>query len=218
MPNGDILFPVMFAGMLIAGTLIILLSPLIFKLTVDIKTWKLYALIALVIGVMGVSLYVVFLALSNFLYFLPFVVLVLALRGVAPTFLYRGLRERFELRKFWPIIKVLMAVGFLAYAGYLTYTILLLAFEQLLGTSSPNVDISELLIMAVGGAFVIIRLLARILPESIKERPTVWITAILLSVAFAVIAPFAFPEYDLYYRLAGLGGWVLGFVVIWRFS
>ncbi len=72
--------------------------------------------------------------------------------------------------------------------------------------------------MALGGAFIIIRLLARILPESLKEKPTVWISALLLSLAFAVLAPFAFPGYDIYYRLAGLVGWVAGFVVIWRFS
>lgn len=218
MANGDILFPAMFAGMLIAGTLLVLISPLFFRLTEEVKPWKLYALLALVIGVMGLALYVVFLALSDPLYFIPFVALVLGLRTASPTFLYRSLRDRFELRKFWPMVKILMAVGFLAYAGYLTYTLLAQFFGQLFGFTSSQVDYIELLLMAVGGAFIIVRLFARILPESLKERPTVWISAILLSVAFSVLAPFAFPGYDIYYRLAGLAGWVTGFVVIWRLT
>ncbi len=218
MANGDVLFPAMFAGMLIAGTLLVLLSPLFFKLTEEVKSWKLYALLALVIGVMGLSLYVVYLALSDPLFFIPFVVLVFGLRVASPTFLFRSLRDRFELRKFWPIVKILMAAGFLAYAGYLTYTILAYYFGQLFGFASSQVDYSELLLMAVGGAFIIIRLFARILPESLRERPTVWIAAILLSVAFSVLAPFAFPGYDIYYRLAGLAGWVAGFIFIWRLA
>ncbi len=219
MPNGDILFPAMFAGMLVAGTLLVLLSPLFFRLTVEAKTWRLYALLALIIGVMGLALFIVFLALSEPLYFIPFVALVLGLRGVSPTFLFRSLRDRFELKRFWPMLKIVMAVGFLAYAGYLIYSILQkYLFGQLFGIASTSVDLSELLIMALGGAFIIIRLLARILPESLKEKPTVWISALLLSLAFAVLAPFAFPGYDIYYRLAGLVGWVAGFVVIWRFS
>ncbi len=219
MPNGDILFPAMFAGMLVAGTLLVLLSPLFFRLTAEAKTWRLYALLALIIGVMGLALFIVFLALSEPLYFIPFVALVLGLRGVSPTFLFRSLRDRFELKRFWPMLKIVMAVGFLAYAGYLIYSILQkYLFGQLFGIASTSVDLSELLIMALGGAFIIIRLLARILPESLKEKPTVWISALLLSLAFAVLAPFAFPGYDIYYRLAGLVGWVAGFVVIWRFS
>jgi hypothetical protein len=72
--------------------------------------------------------------------------------------------------------------------------------------------------MALGGAFVIIRILTRILPESLRDKPTVWMAAILISVSFAFLAPFAIEGYDIYYRLSGLAGWVLGFIVLWKYS
>ncbi len=216
MANEEIL-AFLFAGMLIAGTLIILLSPLIFKLTEEVTKWKLYALLALVLGVMGVSVYVVWLALTEPLFFLPFVALVVGLRGASPTLLYRSLRDRFELKNFWVVIKILLAAGFIGYAGYLVYSIIVDVFQAFTGPQSTAAVLSEQLIMAIGGSFAIIRVFSKILPESLKEKPTVWVSAILLSLALAVLAPYAFPNYDIYYRLAGLGGWLLGFVVIWRF-
>ncbi|MFQ5837364.1 MAG: hypothetical protein ACE5HJ_01110 [Thermoplasmata archaeon] len=218
MANEEIL-AFLFAGMLISGTLIILLSPVIFRLTEEVTKWKLYGLLALVLGIMGVSLYAVYLALSEPLFFLPFVALVLGLRASSPTFLFRSLREKFELRKFWTPLRIVLAAGFLGYAGYLVYVLLSDLFADVFGQAPSSAAVlSEALLMAVGGAFVIVRVFAKILPESLREKPTVWVSAILLSLAFAVMAPFAFPNYDIYYRLAGLAGWIIGFVVIWRFS
>ncbi len=42
--------------------------------------------------------------------------------------------------------------------------------------------------------------------------------AILISVSFAFLAPFAIEGYEVVYRLSGLAGWVLGFVVLWKYS
>lgn len=212
------IFAFLFGGMLIAGTLIVLLSPVIFKLTQEVTSWKLYGLLALVLAVMGVSLYVVYLALTEPLFFLPFVVLVVGLRASSPTILFKSLQERFEVSRFWTPLKVLLAVGFLGYAGYLIYTLVLDLLEPLIGPQSQAALLSEQLLMALGGAFVIIRVFAKVLPESLRDKPTAWIAAILLSVAFAVMAPFAFPGFDVAYKAAGLGGWLLGLLVIWRFS
>jgi hypothetical protein len=209
----------LFAGMLISGTLIILLSPILFKLTEEITKWKLYGLLVMVLAVMGVSLYAVYLALSEPLFFLPFVVLVLGLRVSSPTFLFRSLRDKLETKRFWNPLRIVLAVGFLGYAGYLVYSLLADFFAGIFGQAQSTAAVlSEQLLMAIGGAFVIVRLFAKILPESLKEKPTVWLSAVLLSLAFAVMAPYAFPGYDLAYRLAGLSGWIIGFVVIWRFS
>ncbi len=222
MANEEIL-AFLFAGMLISGTLIVLLSPVIFKLTQETTKWRLYGLLALVLGIMGVSLYVVWLALTNELFFIPFVVLVVGLKGASPTFLFRSLRDRFELTKLWSVLRVILAAGFLGYAGYMAFTIVIDALGPVFGVEQSRIAIlSEQLLMAAGGAFLIVRLLARILPESLREKPVVWVSAILISVAFAVLAPYAFPgeaiSYATIYRLAGMGGWLLGFVVIWRFS
>lgn len=218
MVNGEPFFAAMFAGMLIAGTLLVLLFPVFTRLTEERSTWRLYALLALVIGVMGLSLYVVFIALEEPLYFLPFVVLVLALRGASPTFLYRSLRDRFDMRGWWPVVRIVLAGGFVALAGYLLYTLLLSLIGPIFGVGRPGVDYTELALMAVGGAFTIVRLLARILPESWRDKPNVWVAALLISISFAVLAPFAFPGYEPLYRAAGVGGWLLGFVVLWKFD
>lgn len=209
----------LFGGMLISGTLLILLSPILFKLTEEITKPKLYALLAIVLAIMGLSMYVIYLALTEPLFFLPFVILVLGLRASSPTLLYRSLRDRLETKKYWTPLKIILAAGFLGYAAYLTYSIILKLLEEFFGPGeSAAAILSEQLLMAVGGAFAIVRVFSKILPESLRDRPTVWISAILLSLAFAVMAPYAFPGYDLYYRLAGLAGWIIGFIVIWRFS
>lgn len=217
MANEEIL-AYLFAGMLVAGTLIVLLSPILFRLTQDMTKWKLYGVLALVLGVMGVSLFVVYLALENPLLFLPFVVLVVGLRLASPGLLYRTLEDRLETRSFWRILRILLAIAFLGFAAYLAYSLLLSLFESFAGPQSTGALLSEQIVMAVGGSFAIVRLFTRILPESLRERPTVWLSAILLSLALAVMAPYAFPGYDNYYRLAGLAGWILGFVYLWRFG
>ncbi|MDX1534023.1 MAG: hypothetical protein R3291_00185 [Thermoplasmata archaeon] len=218
MVNGQELGAILFAGTLVAGTLIVLLSPVIYKLVEEQTRFRLYLLLVLVIGVMAGSLYLVFLALSEPLFFLPFAILVSVFRGVSPTFLYRSIEFRFEERKWWAALRVLLAAVFLGFAGYVTYVLILDLLEPFLGPQPPEVLFVEQLLMAAGGAFVVVRILSRILPETLRDKPTVWIAAILISVAFAFLAPFAIPEYAIYYRLSGLVGWVLGFVVLWRYS
>jgi Na+/melibiose symporter-like transporter len=220
MVNGQELGAILFAGTLLAGTLIVLLSPIIYKLVEEQTKLRLYLLLALVIGVMAGSLFLVFLALSQPLFFLPFAILVAGLRFVSPTFLYRSVEFRFEERKWWVVLRVLLAIVFLGFAGYIVYTLILEFLAPLLGPQSAEALFVEQLLMAVGGAFVVVRILARVLPEAVREKPTVWIAAILISVSFSFLAPFAFPEgqYVLLYRLSGLAGWVLGFVMLWKYS
>ncbi|MEE9267971.1 MAG: hypothetical protein V3U70_01030 [Thermoplasmata archaeon] len=212
------LVAILFAGTLLAGTFIVLLSPLIYKLVEEQTKFRLYALLALVIGVMGGSLYLVFLALSEPLFFLPFALLVTALRVASPTFLYRSLEFRFEERKWWTILRVVLAVLFLGLAAYIVYTLVLDFLQPFIGPQPSEAIFVERLLMALGGAFVIIRILTRILPESLRDRPTVWMAAILISVSFAFLAPFAIEGYEIVYRLSGLAGWVLGFIVLWKYS
>ncbi|MCJ2531048.1 MAG: hypothetical protein LN413_01845 [Candidatus Thermoplasmatota archaeon] len=218
MVNGTELVAILFAGTLLAGTFIVLLSPLIYKLVEEQTKFRLYALLALVIGVMAGSLYLVFLALSQPLFFLPFALLVTALRGVSPTFMYRSLEFRFEERKWWTILRVVLAVMFLGLAAYIVYTLVLDFFRPFVGPQPAEAIFVERILMALGGAFVIIRILARILPQSLRDKPTAWMAAILISVSFAFLAPFAIEGYEIYYRLSGLAGWVLGFVVLWKYS
>lgn len=218
MVNGQELGAILFAGTLLAGTFIVLLSPVIYKLVEEQTKFRLYLLLALVIGVMAGSLYLVFLALDNPLFFLPFAVLVAALRAASPTFLYRSLEFRWEERKWWAILRVLLAILFLGFAGYITYTLILDVLRPFVGPQSAEALFVERVLMAVGGAFVIVRIFSRILPESLRDKPTAWIAAILIAVSFAFLAPFAIAGYENYYRLSGIAGWVLGFVVLWRYS
>ncbi len=218
MVNGQELGAILFAGSLLAGTFIVLLSPVIYKLVEEQTKFRLYALLALVIGVMAGSLYLVFLALSQPLFFLPFAVLVTALRAVSPTFLYRSAEFRFEERKWWAALRMLLAILFLGFASYIVYTLVLDLLQPFIGPQPPEALFVEQLLMALGGAFVIIRILARILPESLRDRPTVWMAAILISVSFAFLAPFAIEGYEIYYRLSGVAGWLIGFVVLWKYS
>ncbi|MFQ6013581.1 MAG: hypothetical protein ACE5LS_08065 [Thermoplasmata archaeon] len=218
MAHGTELVAILFAGTLLAGTFIVLLSPLIYKLVEEQTKFRLYALLALVIGVMAGSLYLVFLALSEPLFFLPFALLVTALRGVSPMFLYRSLEFRFEERKWWMILRVVLAVMFLGFAAYIVYTLVLDVLRPFIGPQPAEAIFVERLLMAIGGAFVIIRVLARILPESLRDKPTVWMAAILISVSFAFLAPFAIEGYEIYYRLSGLAGWIIGFLVLWKYS
>ncbi|MFQ5986667.1 MAG: hypothetical protein ACE5KQ_04860, partial [Thermoplasmata archaeon] len=189
-----------------------------YKLVEEQTKFRLYALLALVIGVMAGSLFLVFLALEEPLFFLPFAVLVVALRAVSPTFLYRSIEFRYEEGKWWPFLRVFLAIVFLGFAGYITYTLILDLLEPIFGPQPPEVLFVEQLLMAIGGAFVIIRVLSRILPESLRDKPTVWVAAILVSVSFAFLAPFAIPDYNVYYRLSGIAGWLLGFIILWRYS
>jgi predicted MFS family arabinose efflux permease len=167
---------------------------------------------------MAGSLYLVFLALSEPLFFLPFAVLVAALRVVSPTFLYRSVEFRYEERKWWAILRVLLAILFLGFAGYITYTLILDLLQSVIGPQSAEALFVEQILMAVGGAFVIVRVFSRVLPESLRDKPTAWIAAILISVSFAFLAPFAIDGYENYYRLSGVAGWLLGFVILWKYS
>lgn len=211
----------LFGGTLVAAMLLLLLWPLVVRLRTEPTRAKSYALLALLGAVAAVSLIVVWLAIDNPLLFAPFVALVVGLRLASPTMLYRSAKRRFGAReRLWPVLRVLLGVVFVAFAAFMVYTAVAPLLEGLgLAGDGPlaAIAVSERLLMAVGGAVVIVRVLSRVLPDSLRDRRKVWAAAIVFALAFAVMAPYAFPGFGIYYRLSGLGGWLIGVLVLWRF-
>lgn len=213
----------LFGGTLVAAMLLLLLWPLVVRLRTEPTRAKSYALLALLGAVAAVALIVIWQAIDNPVLFAPFVALVVGLRLASPTMLYRSAKRRFGRReRVWPVLRVLLVVAFVAFAAFLIFSLIVRALEGL-GLAGDGlldaIGLSEQVVMAAGGAFVIVRVLAKVLPASLRDRPRLWAAAILVSVAFAVMAPYAFGqfEYEVAYNASGIGGWLIGFLVAWKY-
>jgi len=145
--------------------------------------------------------------------FIPIVGITAVLRVASPTLLYRGIRERFELRRAWSGIRLLVAMAFAAFAALLAYKLAHLRVGQ---QPSDLVGLSEQLAMALGASLLIVRAGFRFRPRLTMELWPIWISATLFAIAFVVVAPYAFPAFEAVYLVSGLGGWIAGALIVRR--
>jgi len=174
------------------------------------------AVLAVVIGALlavgaGAVLLVTY-AVSSPADFIPVAAVTAVLRLASPTLLYRGIRNRFEANRAWSGIRLLVAGAFVAFAALLVYNLA----NVLLGNRPSDVaGLSEQLAMALGASLLIARTGFRFRPRLTVELWPVWISATVFAIAFVVVAPYAFPAFEVVYLVSGLAGWIVGaFIVI----
>jgi len=148
----------------------------------------------MLVAMLGLSVAAVFLvtySISDPAYFLPVASVTSALRIASPSLLYRRLRERFEARRSWSVIRALFGIACAVFAA-----------------------LSEQLAMAAGASSLMVRMALRVRPVDTLELWPVWLSATSLAIAFVLVAPYAFPGFMIAYVVSGLVGWVLGAVVV----
>ena len=204
-----------FAALLGVGSAVLLFVPLIRYLR-DVAAGR-SAFAVAIVGVVGLSLAALFgstISAWNETSFLPVAAMTAALRIASPTLLYRGIRSRFESRRTWPIIRVAVAVLFLAFAVLLAYNL----YHVVTGQELPWVaSLSEQLAMALGASVLILRTMFRFRPQFTGELWPLWFSATSFAVAFVLVAPYAFPTFAMAYLMSGLIGWIVGMGVL-RFT
>lgn len=201
-----------FAASLAIGSAVLLFVPL-FRYLRDSASSRTLLWIAF-IGLLGLSIAAVFAVTterSDSAAFFPVAMVTVALRLTSPTLLYRGVRVRFEARRTWPAVRVLLAMAFVGLASLLLYGL----YHVLIGQPVPSsIALSEQLAMAIGASFLVLRTAFRFRPQFAVELWSFWMSATAFAVAFIVIAPYAFPAFAIAYSLSGLFGWVAGLFVI----
>ena len=202
-----------FAGLLVTGSVVLLFIPLLLHVRLYLAS---RTVLAVVIGALlavgaGAVLLVTY-AVSSPADFIPVAAVTAVLRLASPTLLYRGIRNRFEANRAWSGIRPLVAGAFVAFAALLVYNLA----NVLLGNRPSDVaGLSEQLAMALGASLLIARTGFRFRPRLTVELWPVWIAATLFAIAFVVVAPYAFPAFEVVYLVSGLAGWIVSaFIVI----
>ncbi len=197
----------LFAVLLISGAILILFAPLFYRLARE-GLW-IFCLILAVPAVLLVTLGLSFIQLSfaDPAVLAPVVAVVFGLRVISPTLAFFKVRERLEGTGSWIPARVGLAGGFVTLGIFVAVT----GFWEI--SSLDPILISERIAMAVGTAFVFLRFQARVMPHGSYDMFVVWLAAILFSLAFALVAPFAFPAYAVLYALSGTMGWLIGAAV-----
>ncbi len=202
----------LFAILLILGSVLLLFAPLFFRLMRN-GLWALTFLMtvpALILVALGLS-FVEF-SFQDPIYLAPVVAVVFGMRVASPTLAFFKIRERMGPTNAWFPTRILLLLTFMGFGFYLAYR----GFINPEGAEADPILISEKLIMALGTAFVFLRLYLRVVPKGSYNMLLVWAAAILFSLAFAVVAPFAFPAYGILYALSGFMGWLIGGAVVWK--
>lgn len=200
-----------FAASLAIGSAVILFVP-VFRYLHDNAYGRTSLWIAL-IGLLGLSIAAVSAITtetSNSAAFLPVAAVTAGLRLSSPVLLYRGIRDRLETARTWPVVRLLLAVGFVGLAGVLAYELSQALTNQ---TVPPPIALSEQFAMAVGASFLILRTAYRLRPRMTVDLWPFWTSATAFAVAFIVIAPYAFPAFAIVYAVSGIIGWILAFLV-----
>lgn len=205
-----------FAGLLAGGAVVALFAPLLRH--VQLFGTSRAGLVALVVALLGLSLVAVLgvvYAVSDPAYFVPIAAVTVGLRLLSPTLLYHGVRDRFEARRDWTRIRGVLLFAYVAFAALTGYNLLrLVAGQELSGVAG----LSEQLAMSLGASALIVRTAVRFRPRFTFEWWPAWIAATLVSVAFVVVAPYAFPAFEPVYLVSGLVGWIAGAIVIRAFE
>ncbi|TLZ65481.1 MAG: hypothetical protein E6K16_02790 [Methanobacteriota archaeon] len=113
----------------------------------------------------------------------------------------------------WGILQWILLAAFLGLAGFLLVHLIV---GPSAGTSIGAFALSEQFIMALGASALFARFALRVRPQERVSLWPVWLAGLLFSIAFLVVAPYAFPGFAIAYTASGLVGWLLGAVVLWR--
>lgn len=200
----------LFAGLLGAGAVVALSVPAL-RYAHDAAVSR-RGLVALVLATLLVALAAVALlgiAAADPSVVLPVVAATAGLRLGSPVLLYWRVREASEARRGWGGVRVLLVVAFVGIAG-------LLVAERsgaFPGAMSSAVLVSDRLLMALGASVLFVRFAFRARPRDATEWRPIWIGAILLGVAFLLVAPYAFPGFADVYLVSGIIGWAVGAAV-----
>jgi hypothetical protein len=194
----------LFAVLLLAGAILTLLAPLFYRLARN-GLWAVgfvLAVPAFLLVTVGWS--VLNLSFTDPTVLGPVVAVVFGMRVVSPSLAYFGVRQRLEGRNSWTPARFGLVAGFATMGVY----VMLTGFS---GASPVDpILISERILMAVGTVFIFLRFHLRVMPHGSQAMFLVWLAAILFSLAFAVVAPFAFPAYGVLYAVSGTMGWLIG--------
>jgi hypothetical protein len=205
----DVLVPV-FATLLAGGGVVAFYVPIL-RRAYDSATRGIG--LFLLLGAMGVTILLVAalvaLATSDPGLLAPIVVVIVVLRIASPPLLYWRVREALDTRRSWEALRPLVLLGFLLLASLLVGQLL----GVLGGTASVALNVSDQLLMAGGASVLLVRFGMRARPREATEWWPVWSGAILLGVAFLVVAPYAFPGFASVYVASGIAGWTVGAVV-----
>lgn len=201
-----------FAVSLAVGSVALLFVPLLRHLR-DIAAGRSVFVLCLV-GLLGLSAAAIFgvtSATADAAYFVPLAAVTVVLRLASPTLLYRTIRDRFEARRMWPGIRLLLAIVFVSFALLLFYSLL----HVVAGQVPPlPAGLSEQFAMAFGASLLIVRTAFRLRPRFTLELSPVWLSATAFAIAFVVIAPYAFPAFAVAYVASGLVGWIVAVLVL----
>lgn len=202
----------LFAILLVLGSVLLLFSPVFYRL-LQSGLWALTFLLAVPAFVLlAIGLSIVEVSFQDPLYLAPVVAVVFGMRVASPTLAFFKFREKLEVSRLWSLARPLLLVTFLAFGLYVAYK----AFLNPDGATVDPILVSERVLMAVGTSFVFLRLYLKVMPKGSYHMMVLWAAAIMFSLAFAVVAPYAFPAYETLYALSGLMGWLIGGAVIWK--
>jgi hypothetical protein len=203
-----------FAALLAIGSVVLLFVPVLLHIRLFSSGRAVSAVVvgALIILSASVVLLVAY-AFSTPNDFIPVATVTAVLRVASPTPLYRGIRERLEAHRAWPMIRIVVAAAFVALAGLLAYNLVHLAFGL---QPSDVVGLSEQFVMAFGASLLIVRTGLRFRPRITLDLWPIWMAATLFAIAFVVVAPYAFPSFEAVYIVSGLAGWIGAALIIVR--
>ncbi|MFQ5837363.1 MAG: hypothetical protein ACE5HJ_01105 [Thermoplasmata archaeon] len=202
----------LFAILLVLGSVLLLFAPVFYRLLRS-GLWALTFLLAVpafILVALGLSFVQV--SFKDPIYLAPVVAVVFGMRVASPTLAFFKFRDRLEPTNVWVPARVLLLTTFLAFGLYVAYR----AFINPGGSNVDLVLISERIVMALGTSFIFLRLYLRVMPKGSYNMLVIWVAAILFSLAFAVVAPYAFPAYEVLYALSGVMGWLIGSAVVWK--
>ncbi|MGQ0798256.1 MAG: hypothetical protein ACT4OI_10415 [Methanobacteriota archaeon] len=200
----------LFAGLLGAGAVVALSIPVLRHAHDTAVTRR--GLLALVLATLLVAFAAAALlgvAAADPAVVVPVVAVTAGLRVGSPALLYWRVREASVAGRGWGGLRALLAVVFLGIAG------LLVAERSGAFTEPASVAVlgSDRLLMALGASALFVRFALRARPRDATEWRPVWIAAILLGVAFLLVAPYAFPGFAEMYFVSGIAGWLAGAAV-----
>ena len=201
-----------FSGFLAGGAVVLLFFPLVRH--VWLFSASRIVFIAVVVSLLGLSLLAVFAAgtaASDPAVFLPVAAITVGLRVASPSLFYRGVRERYEALRRWRWIRVSLGIGYGVLAVVLSYNLVRVLAGQ---APSALAGVSEQLAMGIGASVLIVRMAVRIRPQETLELWPVWTAGTCLGVAFMIVAPYAFPAFEVAYLVSGLAGWIFGILVL----
>ncbi len=199
-----------FAILLVLGSVLFLFGPLFFRL-LKRGMWAMSVIAvipAFVVASMGLSF--VELSFSNPAILAPIVAFVFVARVVSPTLALHNVREKLASRGLWGSTRAFAFLGFLGFGLYVGYQ----TFVSPEGAAADPVLATERIVMAVGTSFIFLRLYYKAMPRESSSLMMVWLAAIFFSLAFSVVAPYAFPDYHVLYSISGVMGWLIGAAVI----